>query len=66
MIRNSSTHVAQRGRPLRLRAAVAGAVALVTLGLSGCGEPDDDGGGDSGGGYLAQQLTDQAAAPGSR
>ena len=65
MIRNLSTHVAQRGRPVRLRAAVAGAVALVTLGLFGCGEPDDDSG-DGGGGYLARQLTGQEAEPGNR
>ena len=64
MIRTPSIQVPGRRRPVRLRAAVAGAVALVALGLSGCGEPDDDsGGGDGGGGYLAQQLTGQKAAP---
>ena len=57
MIRKPSIQVAHRARPVRLRTAVAGAVALVALGLSGCGEPDDDGGGGDGGSYLAQQVT---------
>lgn len=53
----------RRARFVRLRIAVAGAVALVTLGLSGCGEPDDDnGGGGEGGGYLAHQSTVEVPA----
>lgn len=63
MIRNLSIRVPRRGPSVRLRTSVAGAVALLSLGLAGCGDPDDKGGG--GGGYLAQQLTGQAPAPGN-
>ncbi|WP_157936965.1 hypothetical protein [Geodermatophilus chilensis] len=62
MIQNLSIRVPRRGPSVRLRTSVAGAVALLSLGLAGCGEPDDNGGG---GGYLAQQLTGQAPAPGN-
>ena len=60
MIQNLSIRVSHRGPSLRLRTSVAGAVTLLSLGLAGCGEPDDNGGG--GGGYLAQQLTGEAPA----
>lgn len=62
MSQKPSIHVSRRGRPVRLRTAMAGAVTLVALGLSGCGEPDDDSGGGDGGGYLAQQLAENLPA----
>ena len=51
-----------RRRPGRLRAPAISAVAVLALALSGCGEPDDDDGDGGGTGYLAQQLTEAAAA----
>ena len=64
MIQKWSIRVPRRGRPVLLRTSLAGAVALLSLGLTGCGEPDGGGGG-GGGGYLTQQLTEHAPAPGS-
>ena len=45
-----------RRRPARRRAALVTALALLTVGLAGCGDPDDDGD-EGGGGYVAAHLT---------
>ena len=58
MIREWSIRVPRRGRPVLLRTSLAGAVALLSLGLTGCGEP---GGGGGGGGYLTP-AADRARA----
>lgn len=55
--------IPRRCRRGGLRASVVCALAVLSLGLSGCGEPDDDGGG--GGGYLAGGLAGQVTAPAS-
>ena len=46
-----------RDRGLRLRVAIAAVLTLLSIGLAGCGEPDD-----GGGGYLTQQFAGQAPA----
>ena len=48
---------ARRG-PVRQRASLVTALALVTMGLAACGDPDDGGGG----GYVAAPLTAQSPA----
>ena len=48
---------ARRGSARR-RASLVTALALLTVGLAGCGDPDDDGDeGGGGGGYVAAHLT---------
>jgi hypothetical protein len=49
-----------RRRSPRLRTALAGLGALLSLALTGCGDP---GGGGGGGGYVAQQTPAEAPAP---
>ncbi|MDP9461959.1 MAG: hypothetical protein M3Q22_17450 [Actinomycetota bacterium] len=66
MSREPSIRLPRRGNAGRLRTTVVGAVAVLSLGLSGCGEPDDDGGDGGGTGYLAQQLTGSMTAPENR
>ena len=43
---------ARRG-PVRRRASLVTVLALLTMGLAGCGDPDD---GEGGGGYVAAPL----------
>ncbi len=52
MIQQMTTPDRSRRRSTQLRAALAGLAALLSLALTGCGDP---GGGD-GGGYVAQQA----------
>ncbi|WP_100501406.1 hypothetical protein [Geodermatophilus chilensis] len=56
-------HLATPDRPRRrstpLRTALAGLVALLSLALTGCGDP----GGGGGGGYVAQQAPAELPAP---
>jgi hypothetical protein len=52
----------RRGR-VRRRTSLVTVLALFSLGLAGCGDPDDDDGG-GGGGYVAAQLTVQLPASG--
>jgi hypothetical protein len=49
----------RRGR-LRRRTSLVTVLAFFSLGLAGCGDPDDDGGG----GYVAAPLTVQLPASG--
>ena len=53
---NVSKTIAAHRRAVRLRTSSVAVLAVVTLGLVGCGDPDDDDG-DSGGGYVAAHLT---------
>ena len=52
---------ARRG-PVRRRASLVTVLALLTMGLAGCGDPDDDG--EGGGGYVAAPLIGQFPASG--
>lgn len=61
----TSIQTPDHARPGGLRACVLGGIAALTLGLSGCGEPDDEGGGD-GGGYLAHELTGSTTSTANR
>lgn len=42
---------------MRVHTSLVAALALITMGLAGCGDPDDDDDGGGGGGYVAAQLT---------
>jgi hypothetical protein len=57
----SNSGPARRG-PVRRRTSLVIVLALFTMGLAGCGDPDDGDGG--GGGYVAAQLTGQFPASG--
>ena len=57
---------AARPRPLRRRTALVAVLALFTIGLAGCGDPDDDDDDGGGGGYVAAHLTVQSPASGAR
>ena len=48
-----------RRRSPRLRTALAGLGALLSLALTGCGDPDGGGGGS----YVVQQAPAEASAP---
>ena len=54
---------AARGGPVRRRIWLVTVLALFTMGLAGCGDPDDDD--EGGGGYVAAHLTVQVPASGS-
>jgi hypothetical protein len=54
-----SPDAARRG-PVRRRASLVTVLAIFTLGLAGCGDPDDDD--EGGGGYVATHLTVQFPA----
>lgn len=55
----SDFDAARRGR-VRRRAGWVIVLAVATMGLAGCGDPDDDD--EGGGGYVAAPLTVQVAA----
>ena len=55
MTRRASLEGAVRRDRGRLRTCALGAVAVLAVTLSGCGDPDDGDGDDGGSGYVAQQ-----------
>ena len=55
----SDSDAARRGR-LRRRTGWVIVLAVATMGLAGCGDPDDDD--EGGGGYVAAPLTVQLPA----
>ena len=56
MSHSMPTTVPRRRPRVRLRTSMAAVIALGSLVLTGCGDPDDDDGGD-GGGYVTQALS---------
>ncbi|TQN43861.1 hypothetical protein FHU33_3329 [Blastococcus colisei] len=57
---NPSNPDAARRRAVRRRISLVAVLALITMGLVGCGDPDDD---DGGGGYVAVHLTVPGPGP---
>ncbi|WP_346622306.1 hypothetical protein [Blastococcus montanus] len=51
-----------RHRAGRVRTSLVAGLALITMGLAGCGDPDDD---DGGVGYVAAELVVPVGAPGA-